>query len=350
MHKEELGLGMVGNNMIGQHAGHYLIGLRKCSGIKLICVSDYPGITKELQHSGTNDFAKENNIPFYGEDYMKVIKDDNVDIVMVMSEISKAADITVAAANHGKHVIRDKPIALSMEDANRMVEAVKRNHVKALCTTGERCAEPLREAYRRVKSGIIDDLLTVNMYWFAGGGKTAQIKPAAAYLREMGNGEVSVFAPYALDYLLWLTGKKVLEVYAEVEAFWYKELKEVGMNDFAQINLKFEDGIVGTVVIIYSPCLGPRGGISADITGTKGTIEVHSMYGNRFEVHGDSSRYETGDIYYTSPLIHSFVQSIRKDKPSPVTFEDARNVLEIILAALQSAKEHRPIKLPLARD
>ncbi len=350
MHKEELGLGMVGYNMVGQHAGHYLVELRKCSGMKLISVSDYPGITKELQHSGTEDFAKENNIPFYGEDYMKVIKDDNVDIVMVMPEISKAVDIAVAAANHGKHIIRDKPIALSMKDANRMVEAVKRNRVKALCTTGERYAEPLREAYRKVKSEAIDDLLTVNIFWFLHGRKTAQIKPAAAYLREMGNGEFSVWAPYALDYLLWLTGKKVLEVYAEFEAFWYKELKEVGMNDFGQINLKFEDGIVGTVVIIYSPCLGPRGGVSVDITGTKGTIEVHTMYGNRFEVHGDSSRYETGDIYHTTPLIHSFVQSIRKDKPSPVTFEDARNVLEVILAALQSAKEHRVIKLPLARD
>lgn len=168
--------------------------------------------------------------------------DPEIEAVWILTPHERHCEHAVMAAEHGKHIVVEKPMAITVEQCQRMVEAAERNRIKLLCG-GSRSYDPALRAMRQViTSGVLGKVCALNTWSYSGW----MIRPREGSELDVARGGSVLFSQGAhqADLLRVMGGGKVRSVRAAVGQ-WLPERPCPG---YYAAFLEFEDGAPGTMI------------------------------------------------------------------------------------------------------
>lgn len=324
--------------------------LTKIDGIRILGVSDV--IEKRVKEASLICKARTYL------DYKELLKVPEIDIVNICSPTGLHAQMSVDALNSGKHVLCEKPMCLSVKDADRLIECAKKNGKKLFVVKQNRFNLPIR---------ILRDALDKKMF-----GKLYSINANVVWNRRpeyykeepwrgkkaLDGGALATQASHFIDVMQWIGGK-VKSVYAKTERF----IHNIETEDTGIAILKFESGALGQ--IYYTTCAYNKN-IEGSLTvlGTKGSVKIGGEYLNKVEhwnVEGyplpekneensppnEYSGYKGSSSKHDSVFREIIKKIIGDENSSIVDAVEGRKSVEIIEAVHLSAKLGKEIFLPL---
>jgi UDP-N-acetylglucosamine 3-dehydrogenase len=265
-----------------------------------------------------------------------------VDAVVICSENRKHARDTVAALESGVHVLCEKPISTTTEDAVAMIRASEGTGRQLGTAFPVRYLPAVKRAKEIVRSGGIGRVLAVN------GTNHGQI-PGGWFLDPelAGGGAVMDHTVHLADALRWMLGTEVKNVYAEIGSFFGAD----GIDDAAILTLELEGGPIAngafaTIDPSWSRGEGypTWGDVTLRITGTAGVLNVDA-----FAQHLTTFDHEAGNTSWTYTgedmnllMLEDFLRGVAEGSPAGASGVDGLRALEIVLAAYRSAKGNEP--------
>ena len=270
---------------------------------------------------------------------------DDVHIVSVCTPAAFHAEYVVAAAEHGKHVLCEKPIALTLEDAARMIAAARDNGiVLSYSFQGQ-----FREATHRVRELIASD--EIGRPIMARSVSGAEIRPKIAMhdrLRGNGGPIVDSFCHTTTAWRYWFQSEPVrVRASGMTFAEGAEELADIEALaiDTATVIVDFASGDVGTHTTSWGLPKGVRTGGIADMIGPKGvmtpgrdTIRIVKQGGEETVIDGLARDEDPSQVRH-------FVACVREEAEPVNTGEDAKIALSVSLAALESTETGEAVGL-----
>ncbi len=271
-----------------------------------------------------------------------VLADPDVQAVYIASPNHLHAEQTIAAVRAGKHVLCEKPMALTVEDGRRMVEAARAAGVKLGVAFHCRHHPAHRRAREVVRSGGLGEIVYATAYWSAlalGPRPEWWSKP-----EQVGGGAIMGTGVHVLDLLRFVLGREVVEVFA------YQDSPPIEFTD--SILLRFEDGSTAHVVcsrkVAYPnndlSIYGMAGRVRAcDTISTdlKGSLEVVTGAGTTTET------FEAEDparAMYVG-LVEDFARAVLEGGEPTATGEDGLKNIEITLAVFEANRTGRAVQV-----
>ena len=336
-----LNLGIIGLGRMGQIFSRGL--LRRTDGARLAAVSSRrPDVAAAVA-------GHDSQIKIY-PDYHDLLADTSIEGVIVATLTHTHHDIVIAAANAGKAIFCEKPVALTLAETDRIIAAVEQAGVPFQVAFMRRFDKGYAVAKQRIEAGEIGTpVVGTAVSRDPGCPDPAWAAPASS------GGMIVDLAIHDFDILRWLMADEVTRVYAEGAVLTCPDLTPVGDIDTAVINLRFERGGLGCVEACRDSGYGYD--IRCEIRGTEGSLQIG--YLQETPVVSLTARGATHDIVpwfqerftpaYQTQIDH-FVECLQQARPPSVGLADARRALQIGLAATQSQLEGRPIDVADAQD
>ncbi len=305
-------------------------------------------------------FAVKHGIPHWFTDYKKLLGMDEIRLVALSVPNDLHCSVTFDCASAGKHVIVEKPFAMNLREADRMLEACRRAGVKCMYAE-ELCFTP---KYVRVKQ-LADEGAFGRVYLVKQSEK--HNGPHAAWfwdVKRSGGGVTMDMGCHAMEFFRWFYGKpKAVSVLADMDTFVHSD-KTRG-DDNATIIVRFENGAEG----IAEESWARAGGMDdrVEVFGSEGCAYANLHMGNAIQTYSETgygyvvekATRSRGWTYATWEEIWNygfpqemahFVDCVKNDKAPMETGEDGRAVLELVFAAYASAGQGRRIELPFPTD
>lgn len=294
--------------------------------------------------------AEEVGVKTVYQDLTSALKRSEFDAVIITTPTFTHASLTVEAAESGKHVFCEKPIALTLEEADRMISTTARHGVKLQIGFMRRFDPEFSAAKRLISSGEIGNPILVKSV-----GRGPGLPPAWALDPKTGLGFLAEVNSHDFDTLRWLMGDEFSSIHAEVSALIRPDLREnfPTFYDVAAVVARFKRGGLG---VLDGACpVGYGYDARAEVLGTEGVIVIGEIRGTTLtRVYRDTrivsetfrswrDRFRDG---YVNEIEH-FADCIINDREPTVTGLDGRKALEAVLAAHKSVETGRPVALPL---
>ena len=261
------------------------------------------------------------------------------------------ADIAVACANAGKHMLIEKPLATTREDVFRILEAVEKNNVRAMVDLHNRFSPPFAEAKRLIELG---ELGTLRNGYF----RLNDIKWVATDMLSW-SAQSSILwflGSHSFDTLQWLFNDRATRVYT-VSNRGVLDSLGVDTDDTFLTTIEFEHGAIaqmenGWITPNANPCVND---IKCNLTGDKGMVAIDASNHNMIQFYSDNT-VTVPDVIVRNQIhgrvkgfayesIRSFVDQMAADKPFIVSLEDAARTSLAILAIMESAKTRMPVEI-----
>ncbi|HIB90300.1 TPA: Gfo/Idh/MocA family oxidoreductase [Candidatus Poribacteria bacterium] len=287
------------------------------------------------------EYAAQYDVRLY-HDPTEMIQKEDLDAVCICAKHNEIANFVEQVAPLEVDIYIAKPMATTLEAADRIVKAVRNNNVIATSGTTERFDGGIREAYQRFKSGAIGELISIRAL-HQHGNISGFPKGDWYWDEEQGGPELSLVW-YAADIVRWFADSEVARVYAEYDNYLSENSPFM---DNGKIILRFENRVMGSIDIYFSVNGFQFPSYEIELVGTTGAIRTQqSVYeGTLFTSAGVSNFYRTQNNNLLDEMRHWVQCCINKTEPE-LTIEDARRVIELCLAMRQSAKTQKPIELP----
>ena len=292
-------------------------------------------------------------------DYKEMIKKEKPELVAIATESGKHAQIAIDCINAGCNVIIEKPIALSIEDAKRIINAANEKGVKVCANHQNRfnkSIKKLRDAYNKNRFGKLF-YGTAHIRWNRDWEYYSRAKWRGTW--EQDGGALMNQCIHNIDLLRWMMGEEVDEVFAYTDKLNhdYIECEDVGL-----ALIKFKNGSYGIIegtTDIYPKNLEE----TLYIFGEKGTVKISGQSVNKIEEWNFSDSLDNSEDvksqfnenppnvygYGHTPLYEDMIDAIKNNREPYVSGKDGMRALELVLAIYQSAKEGKPVKLPLSK-
>lgn len=302
------------------------------------------------------EFAAKHHIAKWYTDIDTLIRESDCEIVDICLPNFLHADACIKAAKAGKHIIIEKPLAVTLEEADAMIDACKKANVK-LMYAEELCFAPKYERVRHlVKEGAVGDVYMLKQSEKHSGPHTDWFYD----VNLAGGGVLMDMGCHAMEWFRWMLGNaKATSVYASMSTVYHKERTKG--EDNSVVIVEFENGVTAVAENSWAK----HGGMDdrSEVHGTGGVIYADLFMGNSaisYSKHGYGYAMEKADTTvgwsftvfeevfnqgYPHELKH-FVDCVRNNKVPLVTGEDGRVVLEILYAAYASAGQGKKIMLP----
>jgi myo-inositol 2-dehydrogenase/D-chiro-inositol 1-dehydrogenase/scyllo-inositol 2-dehydrogenase (NAD+) len=272
----------------------------------------------------------------YGQ-YERLLEAEKPDCVLVVTPTFTHSEIAVAAAEAGAHIFCEKPMAISLEECDRMLEATRRNGVKLMLGFVRRFQPSYQEMKRRVDAGLIGPVRLVQSLRM-GGRPPVGVGSWRLERRKVG-GLHSAYI-HEMDQLLWLAGP-VRSVRAVTNAGTFPD---TDVEDSIWMCLEFGSGAVGA---LGSSQVYGVGSYELGVGGTRGSMKISSgTTAFQYRPHGGPSEIvelPAADAFTAE--IHHFFEAVRRDETPAITGEDGRRSLEVVLAAFRSAATGETVTL-----
>lgn len=290
-------------------------------------------------------------------DYKEMlIEHPEIELVAIATESGKHARIALDCIDAGKNVIIEKPMAMSMEDAEEIVSRAKAKGVKVSACHQNRFNVAVRELRKAVESGRFGKLShgSIHVRWNRGRQYYDQAPWRGTW--EQDGGTLMNQCIHGIDLLRWMMGNEVVEVYGVTRQRFhdYLEAEDVGM-----AVVKFANGSIGTIegtANVYPKNLEE----TLYVFGENGTAKIGGTSTNDIdvwdfsdEVPEDESnrglREATSNVYGNGHalLYADMIDAIEHDREPFVDAVAGRNAVEMVLAIYKSQKTGEPVKLPL---
>jgi len=279
------------------------------------------------------------NVAVY-RDYHDLLAREDIDAVVICSPNADHHRMTLDAARAGKHVLCEKPLAITTAQAEEMIQACQEAGVFLSTAYPCRFAPVMWEMKRRVEAGEIGQILAMSATNHLRSVPTGWLVDP----ERSGGGCIRDHIVHALDLCRWFSGREPVEVYAEAATLARPELV---VEDVAMLIITFEGGLVGSIDPSWNrpPNWTRWGDVSLRILGTEGMIEGDITH-QAISCTTDTTRwlsYGEGMNYY---LLRHFAESILAGRPPLVTGWDGRMGVATIEAAYESARTHQPVPIP----
>jgi UDP-N-acetylglucosamine 3-dehydrogenase len=225
----------------------------------------------------------------------------------------------------GKHVLVEKPIAFTLNEAEEMIAAAKEAGVILATGHVERFNPAVQKAKELVDDGVIGDVVSA----FA-----KRVGPLPPRIKDVG---VSIdLAIHDLDIMNYLFEEEVNQVYGSMNS----SFDDSEFDDHAEIMVNFDNEATGIIEVNW---LTPYKRRELELTGTAGIISVDYIK-QSIEVYGKFA--QDIQIKHEEPLkgeLTSFLNAVANDIEPEITGEDGLKALQMVIAANRSSKEHKPI-------
>jgi predicted dehydrogenase len=343
---DEIGVGLVGAGLIGdQHA----LAFQRVKGARVLAVAD-PDTARARK------LAKTYGLDAAYDDFRHILERDDVDMICVGAPNHVHRDIAVAAAEAGKHIVCEKPLARTMAEADVMLEAADIAGVKLMY------AELICFAPRYVRAKELMDEGAFGRVFQIRHGETHYGPHSDWFWRgELAGGGVMMdMGCHSVEVIRWLYDKPPIEsVTAELGTFVHGERTDV--EDHALVTIRFAGNRIGVVEGSWAK----PGGMDdrLDIQGSHGTCHgdmmqqsslfAYSDVGYGYSVEKGSSlgySYAIAEEYYNYGMpqeMQHFTDCVLHDREPMETGVDGRVSLEVIYAAYRSAATGTRVTFPL---
>jgi myo-inositol 2-dehydrogenase / D-chiro-inositol 1-dehydrogenase len=314
-----LSFGLIGAGWIGSFHAETLA--NRLPGARLAAVADpVPGAAERLPAARAY------------RDPHELIDDRSIDAVAICSPAATHADLVVAAAQAGKHVFCEKPMALTLDDADRAIDAARAAGVALQVGFNRRFAPDFADMHTRIVGGAIgtpqllrsltrDPGITADV--------AARVKPWTIF------NETLI---HDFDTLCWLNpGARVTQVYAQADALIHPQLADAGFLDTAVVQIRFDNGAFAVAEASFQAVYGYD--VRGEVFGSGGVLQA-----GRAPENAGSGNTELFADAYVAQFAH-FVDTVRAGTGPSVTGRDARVALEIALAARESIETSAPVAL-----
>ena len=289
-------------------------------------------------------------------DYIKMLDEVKPTLVSIATESGLHAEIAFACINRGIHVIIEKPIAMSIADADEIIRISEEKHVKVCACHQNRFNIAVQKTRLALETGRFGKLShgSIHVRW----NRDHSYYDQASWrgTSEQDGGCLMNQCIHGIDLLRWMLGDEVEMVYGVTRKQFhdYLEVEDVGM-----AVVQFKNGTIGTIegtTNVFPKNLEEN----LYLFGEKGTVKLGGTSANNIDVWDFSDetfedatsknlKEVTSNIYgngHTS-LFADMLEAIENDLNPYVDAVDGRNALEVVLAIYESQKTGRPVKLPL---
>ena len=298
---------------------------------------------------------KDHSIARY-TDYRKMVEEVQPELVGIATESGVHAQIALYCIDHGVNCIIEKPIAMSMKDADEIVRRSEEKGVKVSACHQNRFNIAVQETRKALEAGRFGKLShgSVHVRWNRNKTYYDQAPWRGRWASD--GGALMNQCIHGIDLLRWMFGDEVEEVYGQTRQQFhhYLEAEDVGM-----AVVKFKNGAIATIegtTNVYPQNLEE----TLYIFGEKGTVKIGGKSTNNIDVwdfadeeaRDDANKglkEATSNVYgngHTS-LYADMIDAIEHDRKPYVDAAAGRNALELVLAIYKSQKEGAPVKLPL---
>lgn len=289
-------------------------------------------------------------------DYKKMIEQNKLDLVAIATESGNHAEIALACIDHGINCIIEKPIAMSIQEADQIIRRAEEKGVKVSACHQNRFNIAVQEMRKAVEAGRFGKLShgSVHVRWNRNVDYYAQAPWRGKWASD--GGALMNQCIHGIDLLRWMMGDEVEEVYGQTRQQFhdYLEAEDVGM-----AVIKFKNGAVATIegtTNVYPRNLEE----TLYLFGENGTVKLGGTSTNNIDVwqfadeteadHKNKGLEEaTSNVYgngHTS-LYTDVIDAVKNDRRPYVDAVAGRNALELVLAIYKSQKDGKPVKLPL---
>lgn len=274
-----------------------------------------------------------------------VLTRDDIDAVLIATPARTHADLVVKAAAAGKHVFVEKPMAVTLKDADRAINAASEANTVLQVGFNRRFAAGFAAARARIDAGYIGTPQLLRSVTRDPGPFTAdpnKIPQWTIFLETL---------IHDFDALCYLNpGATPVEVTAHADCLVVPEAAGTGFLDTAVVTVRFDNGAIGTAEASFSAAYGYD--VRGEVFGSKGMMTAGDARATNMTFYGAegiaaaTSRADTdllSDAYRAE--FQAFVDSIRTNTPSKVPGEAARTALLIALGAIRSVETGATINL-----
>ncbi|HSE33388.1 MAG TPA: Gfo/Idh/MocA family oxidoreductase [Pyrinomonadaceae bacterium] len=362
MKTSPIGIGIVGT---GFARSTQIPGFRSCTGAKIVAIASH---RRERAESVAKDFG----IEHVAADWQELVAHKDVDLVSVVMPPSTHMPITLAALEHRKAVLCEKPMAMTADEARRMTDAAHEANVLALIDHELRFLSSRRKMRTMLQNGTIGTVRHCN-YVFRSDYRGVLDRPWDWWADEtMGGGTLGAIGSHAIDSFRWLLSLEVSEVLAMLTThIKQRPDKSTGANravttdDEAKLLFRFNDGQSGkgvTGAARLSVVESGRYENRAEIYGSAGALMVeetgelwHSPAGSgawrpvdiepdRIAPGMKDSSWARGFTRFSCAMVDA-VRTGKKTVPDAATFEDGYRVQLVLDAARESNKSKCWVKV-----
>lgn len=308
----------------------------------------------DINQERLNAFAEKYPAAANYADFDAMLEDSAIDVVNICTPNGLHAEMAIKAIEKGKHVMIEKPIATSVEDANRIIEAAKRKGVKAASVHQNRFNDAVQKTRKVLEAGKFGKMShgVASIRWNRNEGYYNLDSWRGT--KEMQDGVLMNQCIHNIDLLTWMMGP-VKKVMANTKT----RFRDIEMEDVGAAILEFESGALGIIEgagTVYPTNLEE----TLNLFGESGTVCIGGIAVNRIEnwrFKEDFSAEENDVLksqadnpptvygYGHQAIIQDMIEAIRDDRDPYVTLEDGRNAVELVLAIYESSEKSQPVYL-----
>lgn len=302
--------------------------------------------------------APEKTAPAVYTDYKKLLDETKPDIVAIATESGYHPQIAVDSIEAGAHVICEKPMALSVKDADWMIETAERCGKKLAVSFQNRFNAPVEKTREAVDAGRFGRMLhgMIQIRWNRNIGYYEQAPWRGTW--ELDGGTLMNQCTHGIDLLQWMMNSPVKRVHGVTRRYQ----RPIEAEDFGSAILEFEDGSVGIIEGTANTFPNNLNEILS-LFGEKGTAVVGGLAVNKIETWRFADAEEVGDTEETvldpdvkdppsvygfghTALFADFINAVKNKSKPRIDGAEGKKALEIILAIYKSMKEGKPVDFP----
>lgn len=319
-----LNVGVIGLGAIGQKHCDSLAKIRQANLMALADVNEAV-LNKTAEKLGAKPYT----------DYKQMLAAPDLEAVVVATPDDLHRDISIQAAQAGKHILVEKPIATTEADALAMMAAAEKAGVKLMVGFTLRFVPHYQQARQAVETGKLGQMVSI----------FARRLNLITQAERIGGrcGVLHFLGIHDFDMMRWMVGSEPVSIYSEASTSVQRVFPQ---ENETFTTIRFANGVVGCAHIGWNlPVTHPGGrDFKLDMVGSKGSFNL-DLARQGIELYtGEGAKFPS-----TAPGLieedRAFVDCVLDDTPVPVTGQDGLVALKMVLAALESIETKKPVSL-----
>ncbi len=307
----------------------------------------------DIDEEKAKGFAEKYNAEMYIE-YDKMLENPDIDVINICTPNAQHADMAVQAIEKGKHVMIEKPIALTLEDADRIIEAAEKAGVKASAVHQNRFNDAIQQTRKAMEEDQFGKMShgIASIRWNRNMGYYNQASWRGT--KEYKDGVLMNQCIHNIDLLRWMMGP-----IKKIDGSTATRFRDIEMEDVGVATVEFESGALGVIEgagTIYPTNMEE----TLNLFGEKGTVVVGGIAVNKIEKWRFSESFQEEEQKILAeqadnpPTVYGFghqniiqdmIDAVKEDRDPYVTLQDGKNAIEIVLAIYESSETGKPVYL-----
>lgn len=282
--------------------------------------------------------------------YEDLLSDPEIDAVSICTSNATHAEITIKALNAGKHVLCEKPMAITLKECEDMVKAAKDNGKYLMIGQNQRLAKAHQVAKELIESGKLGKVLTFRTTFGHGGPETWSVDPGKNTWffdkKKAAMGAMADLGIHKTDMIQYILGSKVVKTSAVLTTIDKKDANDnlIGVDDNAICIYTMSDGAIGTMTASWT-YYGQEDN-STIIYGTKGILRLYDdQQHTAIFIHDDGTKeyleadqIQTNDNQTKSGIIDAFVECLKENKEPSISGDSVLSAMRAVFASIESSE------------